>query len=252
MKKYLFLLWLIVFGINNIGYSQKTLKVSSFRLDPQDITASTLVKNDINGIPCGLIKIGLPLLNATFEGNIISSEYKNGEWWVYMTKGTKMITIKTPNYSPLEYAFGERIQSKMTYVMTIEMPALINAFSYIVPGLGQIELGNKAEGYTTIAGEALLLGGGVISSISANKQLEIMRDVDVSLDDFITAKNKYNTLKAVNVACYVGAAALYGFHLYRVYYLSKKAKTKGFTFLTPTIMTTDESMALGLSININF
>jgi hypothetical protein len=131
-------------------------------------------------------------------------------------------------------------------------PPKTNALWYIVPGLGQIELENKPEGFATIAGETLLLGGGIVSSISAKKQLEIMRDVDVSLEDFMTAKNKYNTLKAVNVTCYVGAAALYGFHLYRVYHLSKKAKSKRYASLTPTIMPSSETVAFGLSLNLNF
>lgn len=127
-----------------------------------------------------------------------------------------------------------------------------NAMWYIVPGLGEIEFGRKVEGGAIIAGEALLLGGGVISSVAAKKQLEIMRDVDVSLEDFMNAKSKYGTLRTVNVVCYVGAAALYGFHLYRVYHLSKEARNKRHASLTPTIMSIDESMALGLSININF
>lgn len=131
-------------------------------------------------------------------------------------------------------------------------PWKTNVMWYIVPGLGQIELGSKPEGYATIVGETLLLGGGIISSISAKKQLEIMRDVDVSLEDFMAAKSKYNTQKAINITCYVGAAALYGFHIYRVYHLSKKAKSKRYASLTPTIMSTDESMALGFSLNINF
>lgn len=123
---------------------------------------------------------------------------------------------------------------------------------YIVPGLGQIELGNRAEGWATIAGETMLLGGGIVSSVFANKQLEIMRDVDVSLEDFMTAKSKYNNLKVVNVACYVGAAALYGFHIYRVYNLTKKAKSQKYASFTPAILNTNESLAFGMSMNINF
>ena len=137
-------------------------------------------------------------------------------------------------------------------VNPLHEPWKTNVMWYIVPGLGQIELGNKTEGYATIAGETLLLGGGIISSISAKKQLEIMRDVDVSLEDFMTAKSNYNTQKAINITCYVGAAALYGFHIYRVYHLSKIAKNKMYASLTPTIMNTDETMAFGLSFNFNF
>lgn len=127
-----------------------------------------------------------------------------------------------------------------------------SAMWYIVPGLGQIELGNRTEGWATIAGETMLLGGGIVSSVFANKQLEIMRDVDVSLEDFMTAKSKYNNLKVVNVACYVGAAALYGFHIYRVYNLTKKVKSQNYASFTPAILNTNESLAFGMSMNINF
>ena len=253
MKK-IFILTILFVLVASIKVFSQALQVTSFK-QTSDLTASRFEKTDINGEPCGMIKVGLPLADAKFVGNVIESTYKDGEWWVYMTKGSKRITIKTIKYPALSYDFPEPIQSKVTYAMTVvnnDIFNKINAFSYIVPGLGQIELGNKTEGYAIIAGETLLLGGGVISSIAAKKQLNIMRDVDVSLEDFMTAKRKYNTQKAINVTCYVVAAALYGFHLYRVYYLSKKARTKGFTSLAPTIMATDESMALGLSININF
>lgn len=254
MKKRLLLILLFVIGIAFSVCSQ-TLKVTKFDRDVFDPAAARLEKKDYNDDPCGLVKISFPMQNGvSFGGDVMHkyTEYKNGEWWVYMLDGSKRITIKATGYHPLSYEFNEPIRGLSTYKMIVEMPNKTNVMWYIVPGLGQIELGNKAEGYATIAGETLLLGGGVISSIAARKQLEIMRDVDVSLEDFMAAKSKYNTQKAINITCYVGAAALYGFHIYRVYHLSKKAKSKRYASLTPTIMSTDESMALGFSLNINF
>lgn len=127
-----------------------------------------------------------------------------------------------------------------------------NLLWYVVPGLGQIEMGKKAEGFVTMGGEALLLGGGLISNLIANKQYNIMQDSDVSLGDYVKAKSRYNTQQKINIACYLGAAALYGIHIYRVYHLSKKTYNKKLALLTPAIVSTDQIAALGLSLNFNF
>jgi len=63
----------------------------------------------------------LPVTDAKFVGNVVETTYKNGEWWVYMTNGSKKITIKSSKYPPVSYEFREPIQSKVTYSMTIEI-----------------------------------------------------------------------------------------------------------------------------------
>lgn len=119
MKKIIFLIILFAAGASLKVFSQ-TLKVTSFK-QTNDLTASRIEKRDINGIPCGLIKVWLPITDAKFVGNVVETTYKNGEWWVYMTNGSKKITIKSSKHPPLSYEFIEPIQSKVTYIMAIEI-----------------------------------------------------------------------------------------------------------------------------------
>ena len=62
MKKIFILTILFVFGASIKGFSQ-ALQVTSFK-QTSDLTASRFEKTDINGEPCGMIKVGLPLADA--------------------------------------------------------------------------------------------------------------------------------------------------------------------------------------------
>ena len=118
MKKTLLLLtalWAFV------ALQAQELKVIEFRADMTMTDAAKYPKKDANGVNCGLIRMGLVIPDAQFEGDIISTEYRDGEWWLYMMKGANWLTIKTKRYLPLRYEF-EGIQSNVTYVMNIERP----------------------------------------------------------------------------------------------------------------------------------
>ena len=119
MKKIIPLIILFLLGASLKVFSQ-TLKVTSFK-QTNDLTASRFEKTDINGVPCGLIKVWLPVNDGKFVGNVVESIFKNGEWWVYMTKGSKRVTIKTSQYPPLIYEFDETFLSNVTYRMTVEI-----------------------------------------------------------------------------------------------------------------------------------
>ncbi len=116
----LLLFWL--FSIPSAVQSQE-LKVTEFRADMTMTDAVKFPKEDANGQRCGLIRMGLVIPEAQFEGDIIASEYKDGEWWIYMMNGANWITIKTKRYLPLRYEF-EGIKSNVTYVMNIERPQI--------------------------------------------------------------------------------------------------------------------------------
>lgn len=93
-----------------------------------DLSASQYRRNDINGEPCALIKVQLATEGATFEGNVITPvDYKSGEYWVYMTKGSKEMRIKHPKFLPCHVTFGEfginnGVTSLTTYTLTLLMP----------------------------------------------------------------------------------------------------------------------------------
>jgi len=216
---------------------EKLARITVYDKDNK-ILVSAVVKNKTTGKVYG---------STRYDGTLAINFENKGE--------TANVIVSHPSYSDTkEITVQAGVHDYKVYLRNYSPPSKqkTNAMWYIVPGLGEIEFGRKVEGGAIIAGEALLLGGGVISSVAAKKQLEIMRDVDVSLEDFMNAKSKYNNLKVVNVACYVGAAALYGFHIYRVYNLTKKAKSQKYASFTPAILNTNESLAFGMSMNINF
>lgn len=120
MKKRILLLLAMVAAFA-IGTSAQELKVIEFRADLTMTDAAKNPKTDANGINCGLIRLGLVIPDAQFEGDVVSAEYKDGEWWLYMEKGSNWITIKTKRYLPLRYEF-DGIESNVTYIMNVERP----------------------------------------------------------------------------------------------------------------------------------
>ena len=116
-----FLLTLLL--IAGVAAQAQVLKVVEFRADMSDTYATQYPKNDLNGVRCGLIRLGLSkqtLADPVFQGDIISTEFKDGEWLIYMIKDANWLTItsKSGKCAPLRYEF-EGIQSNVTYVMTV-------------------------------------------------------------------------------------------------------------------------------------
>ena len=104
--------------------SAQELTVKSFTAAPTDISASLNPRQDLNDNPCGLVKVQLAVAGAQFEGNVIAPvEDKTGEYWVYMTEGSKELVVKTPSTVPLHIRFGDYqirgIVPKTTYVLTL-------------------------------------------------------------------------------------------------------------------------------------
>ncbi|MCM1141110.1 MAG: hypothetical protein NC453_21290 [Muribaculum sp.] len=89
-----------------------------------DLTASTSNVLDANNTPCALLKVYLKGDNAHFSGNVIGEVvYKNNEYRVFMTSGSKQLRITHPDFSPLMVDFPslgvECLKSKVTYELTI-------------------------------------------------------------------------------------------------------------------------------------
>ncbi len=106
------------------------LKVVEFCADLSMTDAVQFPKEDFNGDRCGLIKLGLtlPKSDVEFEGDIVLSENKSGEWWIYMPQGSNWLTIKSKSssYLPLRCDFSDYgidgVVSNVTYVMNVEKP----------------------------------------------------------------------------------------------------------------------------------
>lgn len=122
MKKLIFSLLITLFSV--FLASSQSLDVIDFKADASDLSAVVHQVADLNGDPCALVKVGLTVPNATFEGDIIKSEYKDGEYWVYMVDGANWLTVKTSEYTPLRIDdnFGP-LKGNTTYILTLAAPS---------------------------------------------------------------------------------------------------------------------------------
>ena len=105
------------------------LTIKEMRVNPTDLSASTQPRNDLNGNPCGLVKVQLAAVGAQFEGNVLGDvAYKTGEYWVYMSEGSYLLRIKHPNFVPLSINFRDLgirgIEPKTVYELTLLIPQI--------------------------------------------------------------------------------------------------------------------------------
>ena len=127
MRKYLALLMILCCIFPDVVHAQE-LTVKSMQAT-NDLSASQHRRADRNNEPCGLVKVSLATTGATFEGNVIPPvEYKTGEYWVYMTKGSRELRIKHPSFVPLHVNFADYgikgVQPLTTYNLTLLMPQM--------------------------------------------------------------------------------------------------------------------------------
>lgn len=253
MKKVFILTILFVLGASIKVFSQ-ALQVTSFK-QTSDLTASRFEKTDINGVSCGLIKVWLPMTEAKFVGNVVESTYKDGEWWVYMTKGSKRITIKTSKYPPLSYEFSQPIQSKVTYVMTIADPNTRDNKSAlwrsaVLPGWGQFYKDRNGRGTLIVIGETLTLAAGGLSLYNELNQKSIMDKPEVSYQDYIAAEKSYEQWNTARHISFITAAVIYSLNLVDAYLTP--AKSQNNIVFTPNVMNANGEMAVGATMSIRF
>lgn len=108
---------IIAFLVAMAANSQE-LMVTKFSADPSDISAVSHQVLDGNGDPCALVKVGIKAKNPIFEGDIIKTEDKNGEYWVYMVDGARYMNIKSDDCIPLRYDF-DPLAKNTTYIMQV-------------------------------------------------------------------------------------------------------------------------------------
>jgi len=102
-------------------------EVVEFRADLSMTDAVKYPKYDSKDQPCGLIKLGFASFDANFEGDIVSFDFKDGEWWIYMDKGADYLRIisKENAYEPILCEFLDYgikgVESNVTYVMNVDL-----------------------------------------------------------------------------------------------------------------------------------
>ena len=110
-------------SVYNLVFAQE-LKVGAMSESLTDLSASTSLRLDNEGVECALIKVQMAMQDVIFEGSIVGDvDYKGSEYWVYMKKGSKRLMINHPNCMPLEVVFEdygiEEIKGKITYTLSV-------------------------------------------------------------------------------------------------------------------------------------
>ena len=124
--KYRNILLLTLGLLLSLAVHAQKLTVESMQVT-NDLSASQFRRADRNNESCGLVKVSLATTGATFEGNVIQPvEYKTGEYWVYMSKGSRELRIKHPSFVPLHVKFADYgikgVQPLTTYNLILIMP----------------------------------------------------------------------------------------------------------------------------------
>ncbi len=96
-----------------------------------DISASTHKRLDINKEPCALIKVEANSSKVKFQGNIIGDVlYDAGEYWIYLSQGTKIFKIFHPEQAPITIEFPKygitSLKGERTYVIRLNIPSFLS------------------------------------------------------------------------------------------------------------------------------
>lgn len=115
MKKVITLIFTI---LSICSLSAQKLYMCDFNHLSDDISAAIEQVKDANGDPCALIKVGTTALNPSFDGPIVKTIKRGGEYWVYVVQETDYLNITSDNYLPVRAEF-QSVQSNNTYELML-------------------------------------------------------------------------------------------------------------------------------------
>lgn len=125
----------------------------------------------------------------------------------------------------------------------------------LIPGVGLMMKGHKAEGVTYMIGDVALIGGGIAFMSQANKQKDIMNAYSTGIDQYKQAEKKYNNSKTAAYCCFGTAAALYVVNLVRAYVAEPKPGARLQWSVAPTLASSmygEPNMSVNLSLCYKF
>ena len=98
--------------------------VPTFSTLDRDLLARTQPRLDNNEVPCAIVRVSAKDIETyTFEGNIIGDViYQSGEALVYMTKGSRNITIKSNKFGMMKYPFPiGKLDKQVVYKLDLKL-----------------------------------------------------------------------------------------------------------------------------------
>lgn len=125
MKQIIISIILVLYiTLNSNAQNNNNYTVTYFKKLDNSMTARIdAPKKDKNGDICAVIKIVTTQTGFNFEGDgagLFGSEYKTGEYWIWVGYGAKRITIKHPNLGVLrDYVYPISIEKATDYEMVL-------------------------------------------------------------------------------------------------------------------------------------
>lgn len=124
--KSIFLTLLSLFTLLTVTAQELTVK--SF-VQTNDAIARTRNVMGTDGNVCAAVIVRIPTENAKFDGGfILGRSYKNGEYILDMQSGAAQMRVSAPGFNTIDVKFreyiGSTLQSKTTYMLTINMPQI--------------------------------------------------------------------------------------------------------------------------------
>ena len=106
------------------------IKIESVTENLMDLTAATQKRLDLNGSPCALVKIEMISPEASFQGNVVGNvAYNVGEYFVYVSPGSKLLKLMHPGQTPLTIEFPKygisQLKGEVTYCVKLSVPSNI-------------------------------------------------------------------------------------------------------------------------------
>lgn len=121
MKNFIILCFILL----SVTIQAQELVLKSFESDVTGLAArsSAYAVKDINNKYCAVIRVVVALQDVNFSANsLVKQEYnKNeGEYRIYVSPGTKNITVSHPEYKSLSIDFPKKLEEKKSYILVLE------------------------------------------------------------------------------------------------------------------------------------
>jgi len=122
MIRKLILLLTFIFTIQFILADE--FEVKSFKKDPGDLAARKFQRTDVNGEHCALFKVITGQDGLLFDSNlgiVGQVEYKDGEYWVYVSPKEKRIEIMKQGFTKLFYDIEVPVNSFDVFILSLSV-----------------------------------------------------------------------------------------------------------------------------------
>lgn len=121
MKKISLLIGLLACLLTSVNAQE--LQIMGFQKLDRDLYARTHQRLDINEEPCAVVRISVANAEEyTFKGNVIGDViYNPGEAIVYLTQGSRNITILSDRFGMMKYDFTEKLEKNVTYKLELKL-----------------------------------------------------------------------------------------------------------------------------------